>query len=64
MKGRMVGMFNQGDAVTYSNGPKMPEGTGRIHKLHMSGSTGVAEIKPSHGGHKVSRRLLAVRKGV
>jgi hypothetical protein len=36
--------------------------TGIILKLHKSGRKGVAEIKPSHGGAKVSRKLQGVEK--
>ena len=36
--------------------------TGTISKLHKSGRNGVAEIKPSRGGAKVSRKLQGVTK--
>jgi hypothetical protein len=62
MKGNMVSQYKPGDYVIYSNGPKTPEGTGRIHKLHASTAAGTAEIKPSDGSCKVSRRLQHVRK--
>jgi len=36
--------------------------TGTISKLHKSGRNGVAEIRPSTGGKKVSRKLQGVSK--
>lgn len=36
--------------------------TGRIVKLHASGTTGVAEIKPDDGTAKISRKLQRIKE--
>lgn len=62
MKGRMIKQYRIGQLVNYklTKTPDCRTGTGTIHKLHVSGSSGVAEIKPSNGSHKISRRLIHV----
>jgi len=70
MKGGMVGSFSVGDYVSFPitirDRKRRPMGRGldhgRIVKLHRSGVFGVAEIKPSDGTKKVSRRLQFVKK--
>lgn len=59
---KMLSMFKIGQFVSYKlrKQPDCSTATGTIHKLHKSGSSGVAEIKPSNGSHKVSRRLIHV----
>lgn len=53
--------FAVGDLVAFST-KGAPERHGRIHKLHKSCAAGLAEIKPSDGKKKVSRRLQCVNK--
>lgn len=70
MKGQQVEMFKVGDFVEYQTCMMKVKGekpihetrTGRIVKLHSSGSQGVAMIKPSDGSKKISRRLQHVTK--
>ena len=64
MKGKMLNQFEVGQHVIYSNGISNcnPNIGGRIVKLHKSGSHGSAEIKPSSGEAKVTRRLQHVRR--
>ena len=63
MKGQMLNQFKVGQQVIYSNGISScnPNISGRIVKLHKSGSHGSAEIKPSSGEAKITRRLQHVR---
>ena len=69
MKGSAVAQYRIGDKVTYrtnigsSRSPLVVSDGGQIVKLHKSGSMGVAEIRPSSGAAKVSRRLQHVSKG-
>ena len=61
MKGGRVSQFGIGDMVKFTT-KGQPERHGRIHKLHKSCAAGLAEIKPSDGTRKVSRRLQCVGK--
>lgn len=79
MKGGMVDQFRVGQHVKYltNNFERVVNKNGifernidvrfwtpgRIVKLHKSGRAGSAEIRPEHGGRKVTRRLQMV-KGV
>ena len=60
-KGGMVNIFKVGQMVQFSTkGKGVSEG--RIVKLHNSSASGVAEIRPSDGSRKVSRRLIHVSR--
>ena len=61
-QGRMVSQYKIGQLVSYkrNKAPDCSTATGTIHKLHKSGKNGVAEIKPSNGAHKISRKLAHV----
>ena len=61
-RGRMVSQYRIGQFVSYKLAkiPDISTGTGTILKLHKSGKGGVAEIKPSNGSAKCSRRLMHV----
>ena len=63
-QGKAVSMFRVGQMVTYAT--KFMDSkvfaTGKICKLHPSGRQGVAEIYPSDGTKKISRKLQHVTK--
>lgn len=62
-KGGMVSQYHVGQFVEYIHDSTSKAFVpGRIVKLHKSCSSGVAEIRPGDGSHKVSRRLIHVRK--
>lgn len=63
-KGTKVSVFTVGEHVRYETKKEggMVQSEGRIAKLHKSGSQGVAEIYPSAGGRKLSRKLQHVFK--
>ena len=64
MKGSMLNQYHVGQEVlfTTTHGPVHLEDRGKILKLHRSCSSGVAEIRPHDGTHKVSRRLINIKK--
>ncbi len=61
-RGNMCAQYRIGQFVSYklAKTPDIRTGTGTILKLHKSGRGGVAEIKPSDGSCKISRRLIHV----
>jgi hypothetical protein len=59
MKGNALSKFHVGQMVNYDT-KGVGNRTGIIVKLHKSCSHGVAEIRPSNGARKVSRRLQMV----
>ena len=64
MKGGMLSLYHVGQEVTFTttHGVVKLEDRGRIVKLHQSCTSGLAEIRPSDGTRKVSRRLINVKK--
>lgn len=60
MKGKMVSQFHVGQHVSFPIGDNGTE-TGRICKLHMSGTFGVAEIHRDNGERKIARKLQYVQ---
>lgn len=61
-RGKMCAQYKIGQFVSYKlcRAPDISTGTGTILKLHKSGKGGVAEIKPSSGAAKCSRKLVNV----
>ena len=68
MKGGMLFHFGVGDHVIYrtkrnvSGSEFIDRNFGTVVKLHKSCSSGVAEIKPSNGTAKISRRLINLER--
>ena len=60
--GKMVNMFKTGEYVSYKlkKSPDCRTMTGTVLKLHKSGRQGTAEIKPSNGTKKITRKLTHV----
>lgn len=57
MKGAMLNQYAVGQEIAFSTGPKaFRQDTGRIIKLHRSGSCGTAEIR-THGAVGLPSRL-------
>jgi len=61
MTAHLLGLVDaHGRNISCSSNKGIGNRTGQIVKLHKSCSHGVAEIRPSNGSSKVSRRLQAV----
>jgi hypothetical protein len=62
MRGDMIKQYFVGQLVSYKlkKQPDCTTATGIVCKLHMSCKRGSAEIRPSNGTRKVTRRLIHV----